>query len=492
MVPAFDPQMTNPTFAQAQQRLAERRQAREAQAHARLAAETSASQLRSRLSTHPSPLLRSLGGSALSLWDTVSSREGTRPAFRVGQVDAELLDEELVQLLRGQVGDALKYLGGLGGSLADEWSAEILLALRAALFKLTVWDHDATYGAALQNLRYTDARRGGPVPVPPTRVQKSLYGLVTVGGRYAWTRLESWLLSQDNGVDPPSPGAQRLSRLASVAESVHAAAALASFLVFLLHGRYRTVLDRILRMRLAPPTSQVSREVSFEYLNRQLVWHAFTEFLLFVLPLIGINKWRRWLGRAWRRTKGALSRGAEGDADVEEKKGEFSFLPERTCAICYQDQNSASTEQEILAAAASSGVVGSAQTDITNPYETIPCGCVYCFVCLATKIEGEEGEGWTCLRCGELVKECRPWGGDVLEAPIRSPPTKAVMFAEDVKDAPTETEISHADLVDAVEDLDDSTSTAKAYSSGEEEANDGDSEEYDEEESELGDDMDGI
>ncbi|KAK0630008.1 Pex12 amino terminal region-domain-containing protein, partial [Bombardia bombarda] len=425
------------SFAQAQQRLAARRQAREAEVAARVAAQQSESQLRARIAATQSPLLRSIGTGALSLWDTLNSREGTRPAFRVGQVDAELLDEELVELLRNQVGDALRYVGGHGGpntSIKDEWDAEISLALRAVLFKLTIWDHDATYGAALQNLKYTDVRRDGPVLTGPSRWQKSLYGLVTVGGRYAWTKWENWLLDQDDGYDLPSPRVQRLSRLSSTISTAHAAAGFLSFLVFLLHGRYRTLLDRILRMRLAPPTSQVSREVSFEYLNRQLVWHAFTEFLLFVLPLVGINRWRRWLSRTWRKTKQIMSTdGAE--TAREEKKGEFAFLPERTCAICYQDQNSATTENDVLAAAAaSSGVVGSAQTDITNPYETIPCGCVYCFVCLATRIEREEGEGWACLRCGELVKECKPWSGDVFEPPTKSPTMKTVVFADDVKD----------------------------------------------------------
>ncbi|KAL2180188.1 uncharacterized protein P884DRAFT_255177 [Thermothelomyces heterothallicus CBS 202.75] len=190
-------------------------------------------------------------------------------------------------------------------------------------------------------------------------------------------------------------------------------------------------------MRLAPPTSQVSREVSFEYLNRQLVWHAFTEFLLFVLPLVGINRWRRWLARTWRRTKKIMT----ADGGAGDKGGEYSFLPERTCAICYRDQNSASSETELLAAA-SGGVVGSAQTDITNPYEAIPCGCTYCFVCLATRIEREEGEGWPCLRCGELIKECKPWNGDVLEEPqVKSSPAtaKTVVFADDVK-APSDHE----------------------------------------------------
>ncbi|KAH7319989.1 Pex12 amino terminal region-domain-containing protein [Stachybotrys elegans] len=416
--------MTDSTFAQAQQRVVARHQAREAQAAARLAAQRQRSQS-SRL-----PLsFSSLG----SVWSAVSSREGTRPAFRVGQVDAELLDEELLALLKGQVGDALKYFSG--GHLSDDWSAEISLALRALLFKLTIWDHDATYGAALQNLRYSDARAAGPVLAPPSKWQKSLHGLVTVFGGYAWTKWEDWLLEDGDGYEPPTPRRRLLSRITSFLSTTHSVAACVSFLVFLLQGRYRTLLDRALRMRLAPPTSQLSREVSLEYLNRQLVWHAMTEFLLFMLPLIGINRWRRWLTRTWRRTREMMRTGGGEDGAAAAASGEFAYLPERTCAICYQDQNAAqTTESEVMAAAASSGgVIGSADTDVTNPYEAVPCGCIYCFVCLATRLEREEGEGITCLRCGELVKECKPWNGDVLERPSRSSSSKTVAFTDDVE-----------------------------------------------------------
>ena len=79
---------------------------------------------------------------------------------------------------------------------------------------------------------------------------------------------------------------------------------------------------------------------------------------------------------------------------------------------------------------ASGGVIGSAQTDITNPYETIPCGCIYCFVCIAKKLEAEEGEGWICLRCGELVKVYKPWAGDVLEDIPVSTMKKTVSFSD--------------------------------------------------------------
>lgn len=40
--------------------------------------------------------------------------------------------------------------------------------------------------------------------------------------------------------------------------------------------RYRTIADRLLNMRLVPSRRLVKREVSYEFMNRQMVWHAFT------------------------------------------------------------------------------------------------------------------------------------------------------------------------------------------------------------------------
>lgn len=345
----------------------------------------------------------------------------------MGQVDAELLDEELLELLKGQVGEGLKYLGS---HLTDTYTPEILLVLRAIVFKLSIWDHNASYGALLQGLRYTDARSSLPSRPPPKPWQKAVYGALTVGGRYAWTKWEKHLLTaSEDYTSTPSPRLRLASRVTELLNSAHDIASMASFLVFLTNGRYRTLLDRLLRLRLTPTPHAASREVSFEYLNRQLVWHAFTEFLLFLLPLVGIARWRRILSRAYRRTAALLlslfrrpssaSRTASPDAkEAAAPAGELGFLPPRTCAICYRDQNpAAGSEAAALAtsAAGGGGVVGSAATDITNPYETVPCGCVYCFACVARCIANEDGEGWTCLRCGEVVRECRPWSGDVLE-----------------------------------------------------------------------------
>ncbi|KIY02867.1 uncharacterized protein Z520_01332 [Fonsecaea multimorphosa CBS 102226] len=402
--------MSSNSFAAAQERILARQTARQQEALA-LTQQPEISSGRSSLTR----LTQSLRPKLSSFWITLLESEGTRPAFRVGQVDAELLDEELLGLLKTQVADALKYLGP---HLQDDWSQEILLALRAILFKLSIWDNDASYGAALQNLRYVDARKPGLSLPKPTRWQKSLYGLLTVFGRYGWDKWEDWLIDQERGYTSPSETVQMLMRFTSFISTTHSIAAFCSFLVFLVNGRYRTLTDRLLRLRLMSPSNQVSREVSFEYLNRQLVWHAFTEFLLFLLPLVGISRWRRWLSRVWKKTKDAMKSQTQAEDETEKtKSGPLAFLPERTCAICYQDQNPTSTsEAEILGAntAAGGGVIGSATTDVVNPYETIPCGCIYCFTCIATKIEAEEGGGWTCLRCGETIYKCQPWNGDIV------------------------------------------------------------------------------
>ena len=101
--------MSSNDFIAAQNRVAARRRAREAKVQSRLAAQEKL-YASSALEKLPFPF-SSLGRETLRLWNTLKGREGTGPAYRVGQVDAELLDEELLELLQGQVGEALKYYG---------------------------------------------------------------------------------------------------------------------------------------------------------------------------------------------------------------------------------------------------------------------------------------------------------------------------------------------------------------------------------------------
>jgi peroxin-2 len=122
--------------------------------------------------------------------------------------------------------------------------------------------------------------------------------------------------------------------------------------------------------------SQQHHLLSYEFLNRQLTWTSLTEFLLFILPLI-LPSYRRIRRRLIRAAK------TEGD-DVRA----LSTLPDRFCAICF-----------------SQGWEGRV---ITNP-SCGECGHVYCYTCLVGEIAGEEGDGWTCLRCGKIIKHVKRW-----------------------------------------------------------------------------------
>lgn len=54
----------------------------------------------------------------------------------------------------------------------------------------------------------------------------------------------------------------------------------------------RTLVERLIGARLVYRQPNMSRLISFEYLNRQLVWQELSEFLLFLLPLINVAKVR--------------------------------------------------------------------------------------------------------------------------------------------------------------------------------------------------------
>ena len=89
--------MTSDHFATAQQRVADRQQSRVAESRALV--ETRRKQINAS---------RIPKGRLLNAWETFT---GTQPAFRVGQLDSELLDEELLELLKGQAQEGLRFFG---------------------------------------------------------------------------------------------------------------------------------------------------------------------------------------------------------------------------------------------------------------------------------------------------------------------------------------------------------------------------------------------
>lgn len=122
-----------------------------------------------------------------------------------------------------------------------------------------------------------------------------LHGFLTVLAPYIHTRLRNTAMSNAWPEAPSSDGRRKLWDWMSSIESTHASLGLISFVIFLWNGRYgsspqcrtvltehlalhryRTLTDRLLEMRLVPARKLVRRNVSYEFMNRQMVWHAFT------------------------------------------------------------------------------------------------------------------------------------------------------------------------------------------------------------------------
>lgn len=316
----------------------------------------------------------------------------TVPQPRVGQLDASILDSELVDLLKTQLWNVFT---NFRPHLKDSYESELLLALKLLIFKLTVWDHSATYGAKLQNLKFVDGRVGTSLSRPLSRTQKLGYGLLVVGGEFLWDRLERFTseLSDSSNYDSQRARLGRvLRKLSDLLSSLWSISSLFNFLLFLYTGRYSTLILRLLRIRLVPASRSLSRQVNFEFQNRQLVWNAFTEFLFFIVPIMNLPKIKRQISKLVTKALGSKSVSTSQDSQL-------SFLPEKTCAICYQGSNDSEDGNSFAAH----------NTDVTNPYEALECKHIYCYVCITTKLLEASGEGWNCLRCTAIITKARPY-----------------------------------------------------------------------------------
>ncbi|KAK9467703.1 Pex12 amino terminal region-domain-containing protein [Lipomyces arxii] len=332
----------------------------------------------------------------IRLLDVVFSSfsRSTYPSIRVGQLDSDRLDDELFEILKNQIWESSKFIKS---SIKDRYSSELALLLKALLWKTTVWDNSASYGGLLQNIRMIDARRGKlnkGVLDNPIRIQKLAFGFLTVFGSYIIQKLREHM--ELGGWNSETIRWKKVAyALFDKAEKLYSALDLVNLLIFLYDGKYPSLIFRACRIRLISSSRSLSREVSFEFLNRQLVWDEFTKFLLFVLPIIHLPRLKR---RFDRLITAKTSKSSEA-------VGQLAFLPESTCAICYHQDSRVGG----VPGADATQSIGMGENDITNPYAAVECGHIYCYVCLITQIEEQEGEGWTCLRCSQIVKNAKPW-----------------------------------------------------------------------------------
>ncbi|KAF6762348.1 peroxisomal biogenesis factor 2 [Ephemerocybe angulata] len=362
--------------------------------------------------------------------------------IRVGQLDSELLDQELSSLLQEPINRALPLISN---TLKSRFEPELAFLIQLVLYKFSVWDTGASYGAKLQDLRYVAAKQQGSTlgsRIP--RRTLLAHGALTLLLPYLRERLRSHALSNAWPDAPSSDRRRKAWDLLDNLETTHTLLGLLNFTMFLWNGRYRTLADRLLRMRLVPCRRQVKRDVSYEFMNRQMVWHAFTEFLLFLLPLIDAKTVRKRVYRlgGWLSPQSLLTLlpekplarlgitlSQQSSASLK-KQGKYANLAENECAICLENASfnlnpsDPSNAFTTIAATPVHSDNPDAQDDVPShpihiPYIT-SCGHLYCYYCLAERMvqvaDGEDEErAWECLRCGEEVKQADRYSVEVPE-----------------------------------------------------------------------------
>jgi len=329
------------------------------------------------------------------LWsETLPGLEESLPATRriesrkarASQLDAQALDDDLVGLLREPISRSVSMLTDEG---SVPFEPEFLLLLRALIFKYSIWDTGASYGSRLQGLSYSLGSLR--VKNSTSRRPLALFFAFSVLLPYFHSRLRNHAMSKSWPDLPASNLRRKLWSTMSACEATHNLLSTLSFIVFLWKGSFRSVSERLARLSLTSVRPSSSREVSFDFMNRQMAWHAFTEFLLFAVPLL------HWSRSIKKLKKALLARARShrilqpGPSSTQQNSG----LPDAECAICHERARNTISQGSDR----SKGV-----HLIQTPYVT-PCGHRFCYFCVSEKIlqAAEEDSYWECLRCSRPV-----------------------------------------------------------------------------------------
>ena len=320
--------------------------------------------------------------------------------LRVSQIDAGRLDVELTSLLREQF---LRIFSRVQPGAVARAAPELNLGLDALVFYFTVWSHRPTPGMELMNLRYRDERRvrsgkSGMEGERLTTSQRLAAFAALAGGRYAWAKL-SRAASVGRWADEQTHTARhRAWRLMRFAELAHGAAGLANFLAFLRDGKFRSPWERLARARLVYAAPDAARVVSFEYLNRQLVWQELSELALFVLPIVSAHA-RRWREAARGGGSGGVDAGSGGEAARPATRRDETRRDE-TNLVSVDETNRVSRTARCVACA---------RSPVTHPFVLEPCGHVVCYYCAAARAAKarDDRARFRCAECGAAARGMR-------------------------------------------------------------------------------------
>ncbi|XP_037312319.2 peroxisome biogenesis factor 2 isoform X2 [Pungitius pungitius] len=209
------------------------------------------------------------------------------PALRISQLDALELDSSLEQLVWTQFSQCFHYCRP---GLLTPLEPELKALLHLLLWRFTLYSSSATVGQSLLSLRYHSTRPPSPSYRPLSRGQKLGLALLTAGPRWLGERSHSLLRCLSSGGPASETDGGLLRSCLALVSGAAQLATLVNFLAFLRKGRHPALAERIAGARAVFSKPDVARDVTYQYMNRELLWHGFAEFLIFLLPLIDTRR----------------------------------------------------------------------------------------------------------------------------------------------------------------------------------------------------------
>lgn len=359
--------------------------------------------------------------------------------------------------------------------------------LRGVVLSATVLSNRPTPGQALQNVRYRnerkfrDPRTAGLLSLPgdsPTAFQRAAWVMLNVVVPYAWPyvrhKLVLWVGRWFRGIeqagprdgsvveagmcgdqDPEMPTETRIppassfstnmllalrsctqyfcgtsapevavGRALDVVEAIWGLASLTNLVVFMRHGVYATLINRLLRMRQVPTRAAGSRTLNFDYQNRQLVFSELNDFAMYVLPMLRVYSTLRATRRYAARGKARLQRLGRHMGWL---KDVGSSVTEASTAKRSLKENCGRVDAKGDPLVMAPEIVEACAWCDSAPAQTpfvVSCGCTLCYYCLRTRVDpvlvkkkhgkeyrdlGSEAVQAACPSCGQHVRWSQRW-----------------------------------------------------------------------------------
>ena len=268
--------------------------------------------------------------------------------LRISQLDALELDSELIAAVQDKFFNIFGFLPST--ALIERLRPELKALLTFLLCKWSLSrarnDH-CTFGQGLMSLKYAQQDNS----LPNTR-QKWLLLLILV--------FPGWLLERFEGLVNAAFPTLRAHKILSIAKAFLQLCNVLNFCSFLLYGQYPSLTERLLHLKMIPSRPQVLRELSYDYMNREIIWYGFSEFIFSVLPLLNLQ--------SLKNTCNKLMHGLVGDRG--------SAVAHNECAQC---------------------------SSVPVLPQVSSCGHLFCYYCISANVLADSN--FPCPVCNERVTD---------------------------------------------------------------------------------------